>query len=259
MDIIFLIYGLSFLVLGLTIFVLPREDSRFSLVGSIWLLGVFGISHGCLEWMDLWTMKVCGANPFVDAAKPFVLLVSYFFLVEFGSRLVRDSLPATLRASAVRWLLDARIHISLLGGILVAAYLSDNFLPSLVIWSRYLLGFPGSILAGAGFLLYCHYRIRPVLTQTEFLPMKHACYVAAFAFIAYAVFGGLVVPRAPSFPANWLNQENFQVVLGVPVQLFRAACALLVTMAVTHILLELRIYDLAHRATGGGNVPGMPG
>jgi hypothetical protein len=252
MDIIFLIYGLSFLALGLTIFVQPRGESRFNLVGFIWLLAVFGFIHGSLEWMDLWTM-VRGANPFLNAAKPFVLLISYLFLFEFGRRIVRDSLPATVRSSAARWLIDARIHVFLLGGILVAATLSDKSLPALVIWSRYLLGFPGSTMAGAGFLLYCRFCIQPTMTQREFLPIQYACYVSAFAFIAYGIFGGLVVPRAPWFPANWLNQEDFLAVLGVPVQLFRAACAVLVTFSVSYILIGLRIHDLTHRTTAGGN------
>lgn len=252
MDIIFLIYGLSFLVLGLAIFAQPRKESRFNLVRFIWLLAVFGIIHGSLEWMDLWTM-MRGANPSLNTAKPFVLLVSYLFLAEFGRRIVRDSLPATVRSSAARWLLDARIHAFLLGGILVAASLSDNFLSALVIWSRYLLGFPGSTLAGAGFLLYWRFRIQPTLTQQEFLSMKYACYVSAFGFIAYGIFGGLVVPRAPWFPANWINQEDFLEVLGVPVQFFRAACAVLAAISVTHILLELRIHDLTQHTNVGGN------
>jgi len=242
MDIILQIYGMSFLILGLTIFVQLGNESRFKLAGFIWLLAVFAIIHGFLEWMDLWTM-VFGENPSMNEAKPFVLLVSYLFLFEFGRRIVRDSLPATLRASSLRWLLDARIHVFLLGGILVAAILSDNFLPALVIWSRYLLGFPGSTLTGAGFLLYYHFSIQPMLTQRKFLTIQYACYVSAFAFIAYGIFGGLVVPRAPWFPANWLDQEDFLALLGVPVQLFRAVCAVLVTISVTHILLQLRIRD----------------
>ena len=252
MTTIFLIYGLSFLVLGLTIFAQLRQDSRFNLLSIIWSLAVFGILHGFLEWMELWTMAR-GENPSMNVAKPLVLLVSYLFLFEFGRRIVRDSLPATVRASASGGLLDARILVFLLCGILVAATLSDHFFSSLVIWTRYLLGFFGSTLAGAGFLLHYHFRIKPTVTQREFLTIQHASYVSAFAFIAYGIFGGLVVPRAPWFPANWLNQENFQEVLGMPVQLFRAACAMLVTVFVTHILLELHIYDLTHPDTVGGN------
>jgi hypothetical protein len=254
MNTIYLIYGLSFLVLGLSIFfILPREKSRFNLVNFIWLLAVFGIIHGLLEWMDLWT-RVRGENISLNTAKPFVLLVSYLFLAEFGRRIARDSLPATVRFhTATQLFLDARIHVFLLGGILLAATLSDNFLSALVIWSRYLLGFPGSALAGAGFLLHCRLRIQPTFTQSDFMPIKYACYVSAFAFIAYGIFGGLVVPRAPWFPPNWLNNESFLEMLGMPVELFRAACAVLVTISVSQILLELRIHEFTPHATSGGN------
>ncbi len=241
MDVIF-IYGLSFLILGLTILFQLRKNSRFNLVVFIWLLAVFAISHGSLEWMDLWTM-VFGENTSLNTAKPFVLLVSYLFLFEFGRRIVRDSIPATGHAFFAKWLLDTRIYIFLLGGILVASFLSDNFLQALNIWTRYLLGFPGSTLTGAGFLMFCHFRIQPALRQWGSPTIKYACYVSAFAFISYGIFGGLVVSRAPWFPANWLNQENFLEVLGVYVQLFRAACAVLMTISVSHILLELRIHD----------------
>jgi signal transduction histidine kinase/CheY-like chemotaxis protein len=235
MDIIFLIYGLAFLALGLAILVQPHEESHFRLAGFIWMLAAFGFIHGILEWMDMWTV-IHGASPFVTATKPFVLLVSYIFLLEFGRRIVRESLPAKMLPTVAEWLLDARIHAFLLGVILVGAALSDNFLATLVIWSRYLFGFPGATLAGAGFLLYFHYRIQPTLAERESISMQYASYVCAFAFIAYGILGGLVVPHAPWFPANWLNQEAFLANIGIPVQLFRAACAVLVAISVGYLL-----------------------
>ena len=247
MHMVFLIYGLSFLGLGLAIAVQPHTESRFGLAGFIWLLAAFGIVHGALEWMELWTMMT-GATSFLNAAKPVVLLVSYAFLVEFGRRILAESLPAGARSSVAGWVLDARIHVFLVGGIVLAASRSGEFLPAVVIWSRYLLGFPGSIMAGAGFLLYYRFRIRPVFPQGESVSMKYACRVSAFAFMAYAIFGGLVVPRSTWFPPDFLSQESFLEALGVPVQVFRAACAVLAAISVTHILLDLRIHDLAYPA-----------
>ena len=53
MDIVFLIYGLAFLVLGITIVIRPTEGSRFEFARlSLWLAG-FAFAHGTLEWMDL--------------------------------------------------------------------------------------------------------------------------------------------------------------------------------------------------------------
>ncbi|MCX7194159.1 MAG: hypothetical protein NTY60_11185 [Proteobacteria bacterium] len=243
MNIIFLIYGFSFWSLGFVAFLQQRIGSRFKLFGIIWLLAAFGIIHGSLEWMDLWTMLL-GVNPYLNVVKPFFMLVSYLFLVEFGRRLVRDALA--LHSSLARWLLDACIHIFLLVGILVAVFLSDSFLTAMVIWLRYLLGFTGSMLAGIGFLLYYRFCIQSELRKEQNLTVKYACYAAAFGFITYAVFGGLMVPGAPWFPAKWLNQESFLAVLDMLVPLFRAGCLLLVAISVTHILLELRIHELSN-------------
>ena len=92
MDIVFLIYGLSFLALGLVIVVWPREESRFALAGFINWLAAFAFVHGILEWTDLWRV-VRGDNPALAATRPFILLASYVLLCEFGRRLLRASLP----------------------------------------------------------------------------------------------------------------------------------------------------------------------
>ena len=159
MNVIYLIYGLSFLALGIAILLQPRKRERFELHSIIWLLAVFGILHGSLEWMELWTM-IRGPNPYLNVLTPFLLLVSYIFLVEFGRRIIRTTLPSSL----ARRLLDVRMPVLLIGSLLFAAVLSDNLLAAVALWSRYLLGFTGSLLAGVGFLLYYRRRI-----QTEFL------------------------------------------------------------------------------------------
>src|SRR5712664_2502563 len=63
----------------------------------------------------------------------------------------------------------------------------------------------------------------------------------AAVFALYAFFAGLVVPRAPFFPASVLNYATFKDAVGIPVQLFRAACALLMAYFITGIL---NIFDL---------------
>jgi PAS domain S-box-containing protein len=98
-----------------------------------------------------------------------------------------------------------------------------------------------SLLTGAGFLLYCAKRIQPTLEADEFRPVWRACVVAGGAFIAYGVFGGLVVQRADWAPAAWLNQDTFLAASGIPVQLLRAACAVTAAFSVTYIL---RIFHL---------------
>ena len=237
MDIVFLIYGLAFLVLGLVLLIWPRHDSRFELSGLIGWLAAFAFVHGTLEWMDLWRV-VRGDTPVLAALRPFVLLFSYVLLFEFGRRLVRLSL--TLAGWRSRFL-DVNVHGLLLFAVAAGSLTATDPLLNLAIWSRYLYGFSGSLLAGAGFLLYCARRIRPTLGPNEFLPVWRACLLACVAFVSYGVLGGLVVPRADWAPASWLNQETFQALFHAPVQIFRAACAVAIAVSVAYIL---RIFHL---------------
>jgi len=238
MDIVFLVYGLAFLALGLVLVIWPTHDSRFDLASLSRWLAAFAFVHGALEWMDLWRV-VRGDNPGLAALRPFVLLVSFLPLYEFGRRLIATSLIKPGGYSRV--LLSGRIHVVLLAGVAAGSLGSEGFLLNLAIWSRYLYGFPAALLAGVGFLLYCANRIQPTLEADEFRPVWRACVLAATAFIAYAVLGGLVVPRADWAPAAWLNQDTFLAATGVPVQLFRAACAVTAAFSVAHIL---RIFHL---------------
>src|SRR3569832_1622048 len=79
-------YGLSFLVPGLLILVWPKHESEYPIAMFIWLLGVFGGAHGLVEWIDLWH-KSFGQTLFLDIAGPFLLLISYLAVFEFGRRL----------------------------------------------------------------------------------------------------------------------------------------------------------------------------
>jgi len=63
----------------------------------------------------------------------------------------------------------------------------------------------------------------------------------AAAFALYAIFAGLVVPSASFSLASVLNYATFKDTVGIPVQIFRAVCALLVAYFVTGIL---NIFDL---------------
>ena len=238
MDIVFLVYGLAFLALGLVLVIWPKQDSRLELSSLIHWLAAFAFAHGALEWMDLWRV-VRGDNPGLAVARPFTLLASYVLLFEFGRRLLLASLLEGDRFR--RPVLSGYLHVGLLAGVAAGALAGEEMLRGLTIWSRYLYGFPAALLAGVGFWLYCRDRVCPTLDAGEIRPVLAASRIAGIAFVAYAVFGGLVVPRADWAPAAWLNQEGFQAASGIPVQLFRAACALAVAVSVAYIL---RIFQL---------------
>jgi len=49
LDIVFFVYGLSFVVMGLAISFQPKKESEFSIAKILWLLAFFGITHGINE------------------------------------------------------------------------------------------------------------------------------------------------------------------------------------------------------------------
>lgn len=243
MDVVFLVYGLAFLALGLVIVIRHERDSALDVSPILWLLAAFGFSHGALEWLDLWRV-VRGDNPGLAAIRPVVLLVSYLFLFEFGRRLVWISLPPGARARPAGRMLGAWIHAPLLLAVLAGAAAAEQPALALTTWARYLPGFFGSCLAGVGCYLYCHNRLGADQATADFPGIRGACHVAAVAFVAYGIFGGLVVPQADWFPASAINEAAFLAAFQVPVQLLRAVCAVVVAGSVGSLL---RVFSLENR------------
>ena len=240
MDVVFFIYGLAFLAMGLVILIRHPGESRLEIANTLWLLAGFGFSHGFLELTDLWRI-VRGDNPALAVSRPLILLASYLFLFEFGRRLTSIALPAPARQTAWSRLLHPAIHAPLLIAIALGTAAGDDRWAAMALLSRYCYGFTGAALGGLGFLLYWRYSLRNTTPPRDRHVISIASGAASAAFIAYAVLGGLVVPRASWFPASVVNQENFLALLGVPVQLARAGCAVLAAIAVGTLL---RIFHL---------------
>jgi len=59
---------------------------------------------------------------------------------------------------------------------------------------------------------------------------------AAFMFFLYGILTGLVVPDADFFPASVINYTLITKPLGIPVQVFRTVCAIVITYNVVSIL-----------------------
>lgn len=242
MDVVFLVYGLAFLAMSLTITIRYDHDSKLVLSKCVGWLAAFGLVHGLLEWLDLWRV-VRGSSFELLRFRSVVLWLSYLFLIEFGRRLVQASL---LDREAVRYALPLSgwlyLPLHLLLWLMVSAYTGDNVNTVTDIAIRYTLGFPGSLLAALGFFLFCSRKL-DLVTHERLHRIRQACLLAALACVAYAVLAGLIVPAADVFPARWLNQEGFLALFQVPVQLFRAACAVLLSIAVA-VLLKVFHYEV---------------
>src|SRR5574343_1306058 len=162
-------------------------------------------------------------------------MLDVVFLI-YGLAFLLLGVALTNLSPFLRLLLSPAMHLVLLATGTVAVMLGAQPVRDLANWSRYLYGFPGSLMAGLGFMLYCSNRIRPTLESAEFRRIWRGCVLAGVAFLGYAIVGGLVVSKGEIGLPSWLNQDSFQDVTGMPVQLARATCAVLAAIGVVYIM-----------------------
>ncbi|MDD5466090.1 MAG: ATP-binding protein [Candidatus Omnitrophica bacterium] len=222
LDIVFFVYGLAFLIMGITVLIQLRGESRFKIVDIIWALAGFGITHGVNELLDMWVI-IKGRHPAVDILRWFILVISYIFLFEFGRRFfyLNSRQKKHNRVLNSIWVWPALVII-----ISVLSFGSSDIWKIGGIWARYLLGFPGAILAGLGFLSYYKKELQAPLKLKKYFQ------AAGVVFLVYGFLSGLVVPKADFFPANWLNNDSFLSLMHIPVQVLRCLCAIISAWAV---------------------------
>ena len=226
MILVWFVYGLAFFVLGLVILVYPKKDSKFDLAQCIWMVGVFGIVHGLNEWLDMFIRIGGPLSPNrLAQVRMFVLPVSFFWLVLFGTTILSRN---TKRRRLLRM-----IPVLLAVGWLAILLLDEASRQPLVenIWSRYLLCIPGTLLTAWALLLEMRrFRAMGLHSVTRDLA------IGAATFVAYGVFAGLFVRKADFFPASILNYETFTSLAGLPVQVFRAICAVVAAWSIIRVL-----------------------
>ncbi|MFH1189895.1 MAG: ATP-binding protein [Candidatus Omnitrophota bacterium] len=220
LDVIFLIYGLAFIFMGVCIFVYPRKQSIFALSDILWLLGLFGIVHGLNEWADMFSFTKSFHSHAYDHLRWALLYISYILIFEFGRRLILLSYKKPFG----KW---ATIGLGLAVVILALTSKSESS-----IWPRYLLGFPGALISAIGLTAYYNHNTA-ILGP---LRMRRYFFTAAASIGIYGILGGIIVPRADFFPASVINQTGFLDLFGVPVQAFRTICSIVIAWSVWNIL-----------------------
>jgi len=232
LDVVFFVYGLSFVVMGVAVLVQLRKDSKYPLAGILWLLAAFGITHGISEFMDMWRI-IKGKIPALELISPFCLIISFIFLFEFGRRLLRiAAMKHPLLHKKIAVLLNWPLSYAVVLSIFILSLKSASFVDTSSVLARYFLGFPGGVLTGLGLLFY--YKVEE--EHIEALKIKPYFISGGVLFLVYGILGGLIVAKGSLFPSNYLNQDLFLSVVRIPVQVFRAACALMIALSIGKIL-----------------------
>ncbi|MBN1359037.1 MAG: PAS domain-containing protein [Sedimentisphaerales bacterium] len=226
MILVWFVYGLAFFVLGLVVLVYPKQDSKFELAGHVWKIGAFGMLHGINEWLDMF-IAIGGPLPpvFMENARMATLSGSFMFLLLFGS----TAIATRLRHPRLVRIIPGLLTLVWLVVLVVVEAQQKLVLGDIL--ARYLLGAPGAFLTATALLSRA-----PQFRAMKLGSVAVALTVAAVTTIVYGVLAGIIVKKAGFFPANVLNYETFRAATGVPVQVFRAACAVVVAGSAIHIL-----------------------
>lgn len=202
------IYGVSFLLMSFVVFHGIRNASSSAFVNTFYMLAGFGLMHGITELID-WLRFILkksgdGETDVLLILSEACLITSFVLLLQFGVTLL------TYRSKKK----DIYRSIS---ALFFVAYIAYTFVTGPTDIStagtgriaRHSLGFPGSLLSGLAF-----FGLAKSMKIVGHPRLLRGLVVIGIAFVCYAVFVGLIV----------------EPISGIPVQLFRAVCA--VTIAV---------------------------
>lgn len=211
---IFFIYGISFLVMANLIIGGITRATSLALVSSFYMLVFFGLAHGITELTDWarFALKTLGAGEMelLLYVSQIFLMISFVFLLQFAVNLMtyRSEKKGLVRATPV--VLFA-LYIALV------AYLGIFDINRVGLIARYSFGFGGAALSAV--MLF---KLGNSMKAIGNRKLVRGLTTTALGFACYSVFGGLT------------GQIPF--ILGLPVQLFRAACAVVIAFAAASIL-----------------------
>jgi signal transduction histidine kinase len=235
LSLVFFFYGLAFFSMGLAVTLELAHGSDPRLRHAFRPLAVFGFLHGIHEWLELWEIQgiLPGqyTSPILWGSIELILLTfSFLSLAAFGIYLLAKSEQAQRYSMLIPLGLVALWGVGML--VIRNKYpIGQDLLFVSHAWTRYSLAFPASILACVG-LIY---------QQREFRLAGMARFGrdslwAALAFLWYGVVGQAFPSESPLPPSNVVNQELFLEVFGFPVQLLRAATAVLAAYFIIRVL-----------------------
>ncbi len=211
MELVYLVYGLSFVVIGVAILAQPREGSRFEIARLLWLFAAYALIHAPGDFISAWVALRTDLG-FVLQWSNLFSFVAYGFLFEFGRRL----LGLTGR-TVPSWTLAA-----LFAAVLGLSTLATDRFATLQALIGYGVRLPAGLLTGAG--LFRYYRVNRA--DLEPLGVRKYFVTSAVTVLFWGFCCGVVRDWAPFFPANVLNAASFRAVTGVPVQVCRTLCGL---------------------------------
>ncbi len=224
---LYFFYGLAFVITGFLL--LMRVQRKFEFGKRVWLLSGFALVHGIAELIHGWIYLQKNYIFYYDVSWAFLferilISASFMLLFYFGIELVLivkpelrflRIVPAMLWVAWVVYFIGWKLYIN-------EATSAESVYIGFVT-SRYLLGFPSAIITAIG--LYMQLELGNYLSIPQ---LNKYIKASSFAFALYGIMAGLIVRPGNFFPANIINSDNLVNITGIPVEVFRMACAIII-------------------------------
>jgi signal transduction histidine kinase len=217
-----------------------RKHSRLALARHLWLLATFGIIHGVYEWGSVFIPLQQSA---LAAESPNVLLIlqmtleaiSFLALFQFGIELLAlgSPIPGLIRGLPTVMLGVWEATMLILQNSSGQSF--SGYFDTGDTLARYLLGVPGGVAAAWGL-----WRQAQQVTRMDLPRIANYLRGAAYAFAVYAV-ASAVVPSAIFFPASVFNYAALTALVGIPAEIFRAGCGVMIAYL---IIRGLEIFEV---------------
>lgn len=225
--------------MGLVVMLEGGRASDARLRHALRPLAAFGITHGVHEWLEMFdqfgVLEFHLADPLAwKAAQLAILTFSFLSLSAFGGSL----LSPTERARRLSLLVPlAQAALWAIGVLVVREYYAADAQWTVTeVWTRYVLAIPASLLASAGLIAQ-----QRIFRQAGLIGFGQDSLWAAIAFAWYGLIGQMFTLPSPLPPSNWLNQDMFLQLFGIPIQLVRAASAVASAVFVIRFLRSFEV------------------
>lgn len=207
--ILYLLYGLAFFTLGVAILSRDIRLSELGIARIIWLLALFGITHGFHEWLELLEqLNPDIKTPTFSLIRLVVVSISFLFLFYFGLFLNIITLYGDQALKTISNVIKVLVGVLAISLTTVATYLDLGSGGD--IHTRQLLAFPGGLLSGVGLVKYSKV-VRAFSRKVATNFILAGSFMTCYAFLTGIVPSDVIVPY-----------------LGVKIVLFRGLSALLI-------------------------------
>jgi signal transduction histidine kinase len=229
---LYLFYGAAFMILGLSISIKDMKGSHLRLADSLWLLGMFGFTHGLREWIEIYPLIEGEHLSLLEifqakSVSLVMMIISFLFLFQFGLSLIHDN-----KRGWLKWLKGIPTALFVIWAFIIWVEwmhgLSSNmrFLRHVETGARNTFGIMGGFATAYGLITYSN----EIKNLSNYISRNLLCAGVVFAFYGF-------------FASNYFSNIAY-FFLPVPAEIFRGGSAVLITY---FIIKALNIFDVETR------------